>query len=111
MPPSEGDTHLTVLRPRSFHSTLPAVATHTREVVLLPLPAVQAEQALDSVLAERGFGRAELPAPESRQPVARSEQRFFAVEETQPGMSIVREWSRYSDATAWGAALELAEGL
>jgi hypothetical protein len=79
--------------------------------VLLPLPAVQAEEALDSVLAERGFGRGELPAPESRQPVARSEQRFFAVEETQPGMSIVREWSGYSDATAWGAALELAEGL
>jgi hypothetical protein len=43
--------------------------------------------------------------------VARSEARFFDVDLVQPTLSVIREWAGYSDATAWGAALELAEGL
>jgi hypothetical protein len=63
------------------------------------------------VLAERGFERAELPPPRPTDSIARSDARFFDVDLLQPTCSIVREWTGYSDATAWGAALELAEGL
>jgi hypothetical protein len=87
------------------------MATPTREALLLPLPAGDTERALDTVLAERGFARANREPPRGSEPVARSERRFFAVDPAQPGLSLIREWSGYSDATAWGAALELAEGL
>jgi hypothetical protein len=87
------------------------MATRTREALLVALPAVEAERALDDVLSERGFDRAE-PAPAlPTEPTARSEARFFDVDLVQPGLSMIREWSGYSDATTWGAALELAEGL
>ncbi len=87
------------------------MATRTREALLVALPAVEAERALDDVLSERGFDRAEPAPPLPTEPTARSEARFFAVDLVQAGLSLVREWSGYSDATAWGAALELAEGL
>jgi hypothetical protein len=87
------------------------MATPTREALLLPLSAADTERALDTVLAERGFARANREPPGGSEPVARSEQRFFAVDLAQPGLSLIREWSGYSDATSWGAALELAEGL
>jgi hypothetical protein len=67
--------------------------------------------ALDEVLAERGFERAELPAPRSTGSIARSDARFFDVDRLQPSVSIVREWMGYKDATAWGVALELAASL
>jgi hypothetical protein len=82
-----------------------------REALLVSLPASEAEQALDEVLAERGFERAELPAPPPGASIARSDARFFDVDILQPSVSIVREWTGYNDATAWGAALDLAEGL
>ncbi|HJR67193.1 MAG TPA: hypothetical protein VJ802_12270 [Gemmatimonadaceae bacterium] len=87
------------------------MATRTREALLVALPAAEAEQTLDEVLAERGFERAE-PAPAlPTEPTERSEARFFAVDAVQPALSVIREWSGYSDVTPWGAALELAEGL
>ena len=77
----------------------------------MALPATETEQALDDVLADRGFGRAEMPPPRPTDSIARSDARFFDVDALQPMLSLVREWSGYSDATAWGSALELAEGL
>ena len=87
------------------------MASATREALLLPLPAADAERALDAVLAERGFERSDRAPPPRKEPIARSEERFFDVDLVQPALSMVREWSAYSDATTWGAALELAEGL
>lgn len=87
------------------------MATATREALFLPLPAADAERALDDVLAERGFERADLPPPPRKEPVARSDERFFDVALVQPTLSMVREWAGYSDATPWSAALELAQGL
>jgi hypothetical protein len=87
------------------------MATDAREALLVSLDAADAEQALDDVLAERGFERAELAPPGPETPIARSDARFFDVDLLQPALSIVREWADYSDATAWGAALELAGGL
>jgi hypothetical protein len=88
------------------------MATETREALLVALPAAEAKQALDEVLAERGFERADLPPPLQRtEPIARSDERFFDVGPMQPTLSLVREWGGYSDVTPWGAALELAEGL
>jgi hypothetical protein len=87
------------------------MATETREALLVALPAAEAERALDEVLAERGFERADAPPPPRTEPIARSEERFFDVDAVQPALSMIREWTGYSDATAWGAALELAEGL
>ena len=87
------------------------MATQTREALIVALPAAEAERALDIVLEERGFARTELTPPPPSEPVARSESRFFDVDLVQPGLSLIREWAGYSDATAWGAALELAEGL
>src|SRR5688572_5188362 len=87
------------------------MATRTREALLVALPAVEAERALDDVLSERGFDRAEPAPPLPTEPTARSEARFFDVDLVQAGLSLIREWAGYSDATAWGAALELAEGL
>lgn len=83
----------------------------TREALLVALPAAETEQALDDVLAERGFERARLSPPIAPATVARSEARFFDVDAVEPALSIVREWPNYSDATPWGAALDLAEGL
>ena len=83
----------------------------TREALLLPLPASDAERALDDVLAERGFERSNRAPPPRQEPIARSDERFFDVDLVQPTLSMVREWSGYADATPWGAALELAEGL
>lgn len=87
------------------------MATRTREALLVALPAAETERALDAVLAERGFARAHVTPPPRTQPIARSEARFFDVDLVQPALSMVREWAGYSDATAWGAALELAQGL
>ena len=87
------------------------MATATREALLVALPASDAERALDDVLAERGFERVDRPPPPREEPVARSDERFFDVESVQPGLSMLREWTGYTDATTWGAALELAEGL
>jgi hypothetical protein len=87
------------------------MAAKAREALLVPLPAAAAEQALDDVLAERGFERALLPPPRSNHSIARSDARFFDIDLVEPTLSILREWTGYSDATAWGAALELAEGL
>jgi hypothetical protein len=87
------------------------MATRTREALLVALPAGEAERALDDVLAERGFARAEPTPPLPAAPTPRSEARFFDVDLVQPSLSMIREWAGYSDATAWGAALELAEGL
>jgi hypothetical protein len=39
------------------------MATDAREALLVSLPAAETERALDDVLAERGFERAELPPP------------------------------------------------
>jgi hypothetical protein len=88
-----------------------AMATRTREALLVALPAAEAEQALDDVLAERGFARADPTPPLPTEPTARSEARFFDVDLVEPAVSLIREWTGYSDVTAWGAALELAEGL
>jgi hypothetical protein len=87
------------------------MATKTREALLVALPAGETERALDDVLAERGFARAEPTPPLPAAPTARSEARFFDVDLVQPALTMIREWAGYSDATAWGAALELAEGL
>lgn len=87
------------------------MATVTREALLLDLPAADAERALDEVLAERGFERSALTPPPRKDPIARSDERFFDVDLVQPALSMVREWAGYGDATPWGAALELAEGL
>jgi hypothetical protein len=87
------------------------MAAKAREALLVSLPAAAAEQALDDVLAERGFERAELPPPRPTDSIARSDARFFDVDLVEPTLSIVREWTGYSDATAWGAALELAEDV
>jgi hypothetical protein len=87
------------------------MATETREALLLALPAAETELALDEVLAERGFERAHVTPPPRAEPIARSEARFFDVNLLQPALSLVREWNGYSDATAWGVALELAQGL
>jgi hypothetical protein len=87
------------------------MATDAREALLVSLAAAEAEQALDGVLAERGFERAELSPPGPTDSIARSDARFFDVDLLQPTLSIIREWADYSDATAWGAALELAGGL
>lgn len=87
------------------------MATGTREALLVSLPAAETEPALDDVLSERGFERAELPAPRLGDSFERSETRFFDVDIVQPTFSFVREWMGYRDATAWGAALDLAEGL
>jgi hypothetical protein len=87
------------------------MATRTREALLVALPVAEAEQALDDVLAERGFARARPTPPPPTEPTARSEARFFDVDLVQPTVSLIHEWAGYSDATTWGAALELAEGL
>lgn len=87
------------------------MATRTHEALLVALPAGETERALDEVLAERGFARAEPTPPLPAAPTARSEARFFDVDLVQPALSMIREWAGYSDATAWGAALELADGL
>ena len=87
------------------------MASATREALLLALPAADAERALDDVLAERGFERSNRAPPPRKEPIARSDERFFDVDLVQPALSMVREWAGYSDATTWGAALELAEGL
>ena len=88
------------------------MATETREALVVALPAAVAEQALDEVLAERGFERADLPSPVERdEPIARSDERFFDVSPLPGTLTLVREWAGYSDVTPWGAALELAEGL
>jgi hypothetical protein len=87
------------------------MATRTREALLVALPAGETERALDDVLAERGFARAEPTPPLPAAPTPRSEARFFDVDLVQPALTVIREWAGYSDATAWGAALELAEGL
>ena len=88
------------------------MATETREALLLALPAAEAERALDEVLIERGFERADLPSPLGRdEPIARSDERFFDVSPMKGTLTLVREWGGYSDVTPWGAALELAEGL
>jgi hypothetical protein len=87
------------------------MATETRERLLVALPGAEARQALDDVLAERGFERAEMTPPEAPAAVARSEARFFDVDALEHGWSIIREWPNYGDATPWGAALDLAEGL
>ena len=87
------------------------MATETREALLVALPAAEAERALDDVLGERGFERAAAPPPPHAEPIARSEERFFDVDAVQPELTLIREWTGYADATAWGAALELAEGL
>ena len=87
------------------------MATRTREALLVALTAGETERALDDVLAERGFARAEPTPPLPTAPTARSEARFFDVDLVQPALTMIREWGGYSDATAWGAALELAEGL
>lgn len=88
-----------------------AMASETREALLVTLPAAQAERTLDEVLAERRFERATARPPQPPETVVRSEARFFDVELVQPALSIIREWAGYSDATAWGSALELAKGL
>jgi hypothetical protein len=87
------------------------MASAPTEALFVSLPAAKTERALDDVLAERGFERAELPPPVPTTSIAQSEARFFDIDSLQPTFSIVREWTGYSDATAWGAALELAEGL
>jgi hypothetical protein len=87
------------------------MAHKTRESLLVSLSAPEAEQALDGVLVERGFERAKLRPPRPPDSTARSDARFFDVDLLQPSLSVIREWIGYSDATAWGAALELAEGL
>jgi len=88
------------------------MATETREALLVALPAAEAERALDEVLTERGFERADLPSPLERdEPIARSDERFFDVSPLPGTLTLVREWAGYSDLTPWGAALELAEGL
>jgi hypothetical protein len=87
------------------------MARGTREALLVALSVAEAEQALDDVLAERGFERTALSPPTAPATVARSEARFFDVDGVEPTLSIVREWQGYSDATPWGAALDLAEGL
>jgi hypothetical protein len=87
------------------------MATGTREALLVALQAAEAEQALDDVLAERGFERAVASPPSAPATVARSEARFFDVDALEPALSLVREWPSYSDAIPWGAALDLAEGL
>ena len=83
----------------------------TREALLIALPADEAELALDDVLAERGFERVRRPPPRPTASIARSETRFFDVDLLEPTLSIVREWNNYRDATSWGAALGLSEGL
>lgn len=87
------------------------MAPLTREALFVSLDVGQAEQALDDVLAERGFERTEGSLPDSGVSVARSDRRFFDVAAVEPSLSVIREWSGYSDATPWSAALELAEGL
>jgi hypothetical protein len=87
------------------------MATAPREALLVSLPAAETEQALDDVLSERGFERADLPPPRRGDSFERSATRFFDIDLVQPTLSIVREWMGYRDATAWGAALDLAEGL
>lgn len=87
------------------------MATETREALLVALPADEAEQALDGVLAERGFERAVARPPRPPETVARSDARFFDVEAVQSALTLIREWAGYSDATTWGSALELAKGL
>ena len=87
------------------------MAPPTREALFVSLDASQAEQALDDVLAERGFERTDASLPDPGVSVARSDTRFFDVAAVEPSLSVIREWSGYSDATPWGAALELAEGL
>jgi hypothetical protein len=83
----------------------------TREGLFLPVTAVEAEDVLNDMLAERGFARAKLPPPRRTGSIARSQVRFFDIDQLQPTLSLVREWTGYKDATAWGAALQLAEGL
>ena len=87
------------------------MATQAREALFVLLSEAEAEEALDDVLSERGFERTARQPPRRRGSVARSEARFFAVDQLQPELTLVREWTGYKDATAWGAALELAEGL
>jgi hypothetical protein len=99
------------LRSSPFHSTLPRMATQAREALLVLLPVAEAEEALDDVLSERGFERANRLPPRRTGTIARSDARFFALDELQPTLTLVREWTGYKDATTWGAALELAEGL
>jgi hypothetical protein len=87
------------------------MATQAREAIFLQLSIAEAEEALDDVLAERGFERRERQPPRRTGTVARSEARFFAIDQLEPSLTLVREWTGYKDATTWGAALELAEGL
>ena len=88
-----------------------SMATETRETLVVAMPVTEAERALDEVLAERGFERAEAGPPEPPETIARSDARFFNVELARPDLSLIREWGGYSDATAWGSALDLAKGL
>ena len=87
------------------------MATKALEALLVSLPGLETEYALDDVLAERGFERVQLTAPRSTNSIARSDARFFDVDQLQPTLSIVREWMGYKDATPWGVALELAASL
>jgi hypothetical protein len=87
------------------------MATATREALVVALSAAETEQALDDVLAERGFERTAMAPPSAPATVARSEARFFSVDAVEPVSTVVREWQGYSDATPWGSALDLAEGL
>jgi hypothetical protein len=87
------------------------MATQAREALFVLLSEAEAEEALDDVLSERGFERTARQPPRRRGSVARSEARFFAVDQLQPELTLVREWTGYKDVTTWGAALELAEGL
>ena len=75
------------------------MASATREALLLALPAADAERALDDVLAERGFERSHRAPPPRKEPIARSDERFFDIDLVQPALSMVREWAGYGDAT------------
>ena len=83
----------------------------TREALLFTLSTYEAELALDDVLSEGGFERVRRPPPRPKDSIARCETRFFDVDALEPTLSIVREWNNYRDATSWGAALGLSEGL
>lgn len=87
------------------------MATETRETLLVAMPVTETERALDEVLAERGFERTAASPLQPPETIARSEGRFFNVDLVRPDLSLVREWAGYSDATAWGSALDLAKGL
>ena len=87
------------------------MATQAREALLVLLSDAETEEALDDVLSERGFERIQRQPPRRTGSIARSDARFFAIDQLQPELTLVREWTGYKDATTWGAALELADGL